>query len=986
MALRILTLTFLAASLAFPQSKAGVRILLGLTDKEETRWDGSVSAGGARVTAIEGWRFEPPDSISGSSWKAATRPPRLFGAAAQLARPLMVANGVVVFLDQDSDSAELQIQTAQGNFSVRLGEIPYGTQKKALNGRAMADRIPPYGRITSDKEEQDYPAAAAAKDGSLWVAYFEFQHHPEHTTLRSTYREAPANFNDLKQPPGGDRILARKFAGGAWGEPVAMTPGGGDLYRPAIAVNGAGRVWVFWSGNEKGDFELFARSLDNGTPGQTIRLTNAAGSDVFPVATTDSRGQVWVAWQGWRNGRAAILAATEKGNGFSAPATVSASAGHEWNPAIAADGAGRVTVAFESYRNGNYDVFARTANGGAWGKEFVVAGTLAYEAYPSIAYDPQGRLWVAYEEGAERWGKDFGAHDTTGIALYQGRAIRLRGFEKDGRAVELADSLDRVLPGAASMRADDNPRQGDSREWLKPEPQRARDRQPSRPSQNYTAPKNTHPSLHVDSSGRIWLAARSPHPTWWIPIGTVWTEYVVSYDGKWTGPIMLWHSDNLLDNRPALASLKAGELTVIGSSDHRRQFRPAPVGFQAPRRGDSIPDDPYQNDLFSNTITLSPAGGALQVKEAAAPSLAAMDPLDKAEQQAVAAIRNARLKTKHGELRVLRGEFHRHSEVSADGGGDGSILEQWRYMLDAGYMDWVGCCDHDNGGGREYTWWMTQKQTDIFHTPGKFIPMFSYERSVQYPEGHRNVVFAQRGVRTLPRLPIAKEEPVVKAPDTQMLYRYLRQFNGIVAMHTSGTSMGTDWRDNDPLTEPVVEIYQGDRQNYEIPGGPRGNSSQDSIGGWRPKGFVSLALEMGYKMAFQASSDHISTHQSYCNMLVKDFTRQGVLEAFQKRHVYGATDNILADFRCGDYIMGDAFTVDKAPEFRVKLTGAAPFAKVVIVKDNKYVYTSEPKTAKVEFAWRDNESAKGKTSYYYVRGEQEDGEIVWVSPMWVTRN
>ena len=26
----------------------------------------------------------------------------------------------------------------------------------------------------------------------------------------------------------------------------------------------------------------------------------------------------------------------------------------------------------------------------------------------------------------------------------------------------------------------------------------------------------------------------------------------------------------------------------------------------------------------------------------------------------------------------------------------------------------------------------------------------------------------------------------------------------------------------------------------------------------------------------------------------------------------------------------------------------------------------------------------GKTAYYYVRGEQEDGELVWASPMWIT--
>ena len=67
-------------------------------------------------------------------------------------------------------------------------------------------------------------------------------------------------------------------------------------------------------------------------------------------------------------------------------------------------------------------------------------------------------------------------------------------------------------------------------------------------------------------------------------------------------------------------------------------------------------------------------------------------------------------------------------------------------------LDWVGCCDHDNGMGREYSWWITQKLTDVFYAPGKFAPMFSYERSVHYPDGHRNVIFAQRGIHTLPRL------------------------------------------------------------------------------------------------------------------------------------------------------------------------------------------------------------------------------------------
>ena len=192
--------------------------------------------------------------------------------------------------------------------------------------------------------------------------------------------------------------------------------------------------------------------------------------------------------------------------------------------------------------------------------------------------------------------------------------------------------------------------------------------------------------------------------------------------------------------------------------------------------------------------------------------------------------------------------------------------------------------------------------------------------------------------------------------------------------------MGTDWRDNDPKVEPVVEIYQGDRQNYEIPDGPRANTESDSIGGWRPLGFVSLALEKGYRLAFQASSDHLSTHMSYCNIWVTEPTREALIDGIKKRRVYGATDNILADVRCDGHFMGEEFELDRPPKIDVKLWGTADFAKVYIVKDGKYVYSVEPGTRDVDFSWTDGSAEKGKTSYYYVRGEQADGEIVWVSP------
>jgi hypothetical protein len=355
---------------------------------------------------------------------------------------------------------------------------------------------------------------------------------------------------------------------------------------------------------------------------------------------------------------------------------------------------------------------------------------------------------------------------------------------------------------------------------------------------------------------------------------------------------------------------------------------------------------------------------------------------DRAEAAAIKTVRDYRGGPGRN-LRIVRGDFHRHSEVSLDGYGDGTLLDQWRYALDAGGLDWVGCCDHDNGGGREYSWWINQKQTDVFHSPGKFVPMFAYERSVSYPEGHRNVIFAQRGIRPLPRLPLSAEDQPTAAPDTQMLYAYLKQFNGISASHTSATDEGTDWRDNDPDREPVVEIFQGVRQSYEMPGAPRTGNLKDSPSGWRPKGFINLALDKGYRLGFEASSDHTSTHMSYCNLYVKDLTREGILEALRLRHVYASTDNILADVESGSHLMGEEFSTQDLPLLKIKLQGTSNFAKVVIVRDGKYVYSTAPNSPSVEFSWRDNQPNKDKTSYYYVRGEQDNGELVWASPLWI---
>ncbi len=847
-----------------------------------------------------------------------------------------------------------------------------------MNGRVQVDRVPPTLQLTTSAEEEDFPVVAQTPE-EVYLAYIEFTHGDRSQEVNPVIRKEPPDFDFLARPAGGDQVMLMHYnkAARTWTEPEPVTGTGQDCMRVAMAIDGKKRVWVIWSANHNGNFDLYAKNWQKGKWSPEIRLTSDTGTDINPVAAADSSGRIWVAWQAYRNGNLEVLAAAQEGDKFTAEKRVSFSPASDWDPSIATAPNGEVAISWDTYDKGDYDVYFRRLHFS--GKEIEmdapvpVAASAGFEARSSIAYDPRNRLWIAYEASDARWGKAYGAYETTGTPIYLNHIVRVKCF--DGRNVlstpdDPADLLMKLPHALDEM--------GRRRRLQTPPPPQLPDiaiagkRKPNGEPQPGFTPRYSFPRLTVDPYGIVYLAYRNS-PGSRSPVGVVWQENVVYFDGeKWMGPMAVPHTDGLLDARSALAPIGGAHLLMITTSDHRLTMQPG-------RGRDQVNADLYAAEI---QLDLQPKTAALK---AATAEIAAQPGQEaKAEIEQVKMMREARVKAADGVYQVLRGDFHRHTDISADGGQDGPLIDAYRYMIDAAYLDWGGCCDHENGAGHEYLWWLEQKLADAYHLGGTFVPMFSYERSVPYPEGHRNILFARRGIRPLPRLPRPPEDAVPgPAPDTQMLYKYLRQFGGIAAAHTSATDQGADWRDNDPKVEPVVEIYQGERQNYEMQGAPQANSETDSIAGWRPLGFVSEALRKGYRLGFLASSDHVSTHMAYANLWVTKPTREGIMEAMHARRVYAATDNILAEVRCGGHFMGEEFTTGEAPRISVKLNGTGEFAKVHIIKDGKTAYTVEPGTANVDFTWKDEAAEKGKTSYYYVRGEQANGELVWASPMWI---
>ncbi len=720
------------------------------------------------------------------------------------------------------------------------------------------------------------------------------------------------------------------------------TDGYNDNFRTAIAEDAQGHLWVAWSSKGAGRWGLYTRWMQDGKWSEIERVSGDDGPNLYHNLARDSRGRLHLVWQGFRGGVSRIMHRSWDGAAWSAERRVSDGPGDSWVPAAAPDSQGNLWIGWDSYEAGNFDVWVRRLTaGGALETPIRVTRSTGFDANVSLAADRAGRLWIGWDAAEPNWGKDWTSlrwKPGGGNGLYRTRAARVACLE-NGR-LRAPAGLETVIPAA-----------------YKDYFQMAR--------------------LEPDASGRVWALVRSltsfstrVQNNWGA--GGRWEFLLTALEGdRWMPPVLLDSTAGRNDVRAASAVTPDGAVWFAWSAD-RRPFRPP---------------NPQKTDVFYTR--LAGGGGAPAPIRLAAleERLGAEAPPHPRESAELAAIRSYRYQVNGKTYRILRGDLHRHTDISQDGIGDGSLLDFYRYALNAASMDYMVVTDH-NYGGHEYNWWRTEKSEDAFYIPGRFQPLFGTERSVPYPNGHRNTLFARRGVR---ELAISPEEREGKVNTGAVLYPYLRKFEGITTLHTSATEQGTDWRDNDPRLEPVVEIYQGLHTNYEYEGAPRAETPEKRFlfhgAPYRPAGFLWNAWAKGYKLGVQASSDHIATHDSYACVLVEaaeEGGREGILNAMRQRHTYAATDNIILDVRMGGRLMGDAFQSRDNPPLEVKVVGTGPIEKIEVVRNGKFVHTARPAGARAEFTFRDNDPPPGE-SYYYVRVDQANGQLAWSSPIWVKR-
>ncbi len=901
----------LLAGLPAPSMAAGERTTLLLTLDSEAIGPAVVCTGeirmaGAEVTARP-WLGTGADSATGGVFRVSTEhdaetAKTIKGAVRRCTLP----KGIRVDIAGPARGV-LKGTTSLGDFDLDLGAVREGREEALLGGRLVARRIAATERLTGDSGEEEYASVAVLPDGRAAVAWVAWDGTGDVVRVRS-----------------GDEVRT-------------VTPRPGVFMEPRCAVDGDGALRIVWAASDDGrQWDLWGVT---GT-GKPVRLTTDARNDFRPRLARDARGRVWVAWQTVADDlHYEIRLARLGARGLEDEVNVSAHAADDWDPALCATSDGRIVVAWDTYRNGSFDVYFREFAAGdgapkAAGDARPLAASAKREAHATVCADAQGRVWFAWDVSNEDWGK----HPIRGATLHSSRSVDVACLAQ-GRLTRPAADFTKSMP--ASLRA-----------FVE------------------------YPHLATDGAGRLWLVVRVQNQVLAFPRAKqkvqqygMWHLLASQYDGRaWTPPAPLAGSEGRQDVRVDTAVDAAGDLLVAFGADGRvRDAAYVPVDYDvwlASLRGLGRP--PAAVELAD-----APDLGAIEAVRAD-PELA---PLPR--EWVIGGTRH----------RLVIGDTHRHTDISrCSNGRDGSLQDAYRYALDASGLDWLAISDHDQDilkhradriarPRQDYDWWRSRKVCDLYSIPGRFVALYGYEHGGSYAArgGHKNVVSAKRG------------DPVVEDDAPHELFAALADSGALAIPHQladGGSRM--DWDKWSAEFERVGEIFQT-RGSYEYAGCPRAASIfQEGNSLWD-------ALAKGVRIGIIASSDHGQTHQARAGVYVeeddgpKGFSREGILAALRARRAFGATVAVSVRAEVDGRPMGSEIRVGSAPRIEAGVDAPAPVSRLDVIREGRFVYSTEPKAAKARLQFEDLDLKPGQSAYYYVRALIGESDVAWSSPVWVSR-
>ena len=275
--------------------------------------------------------------------------------------------------------------------------------------------------------------------------------------------------------------------------------------------------------------------------------------------------------------------------------------------------------------------------------------------------------------------------------------------------------------------------------------------------------------------------------------------------------------------------------------------------------------------------------------------------------------------------RIYWGDTHGHSGF-AEGIGTPERFMVW--ARDDARLDYVTHSEHDIWMD-DFEWNVLADNVRRYSKEGEFIAFLGYEWTIRnYQGGHHNVLF---------RTPDGRRRiPAQEFGTLSLLYQGLRTHHDpedvvvIPHAHQSG-----DYRLNDPLLEPLVEIM-----------------SQHGAFEW----FGRMYLKHGHQVGFIAASDNHLSQPGYSApkpgglaqagglgaLRAEALTRDALFDAMRSLSTYATTgDRIILDVTLNGGEMGTRVPFSETRHVKGRVIGTAPIDTITLVKNGEDIWVHD---------------------------------------------
>lgn len=196
-------------------------------------------------------------------------------------------------------------------------------------------------------------------------------------------------------------VWGRPFDGLPGGAPVQLTDHRAEDRRPAAVRDGAGRIWLFWQSSRRGPTDIWVRVLDGPDWGPPARLTTARFRDEMPAAVVDGAGRIWLFYVVDQGDRRNIHQQIFDGAAWSDPEPVTDGLHRDEAPA-AVFWNGQVNLFWHSNRTGHWQIYGQIHDGLNWSAPFTLTDRPTADKEPAAVVDAGGQLrlfWRSQRRG-----------------------------------------------------------------------------------------------------------------------------------------------------------------------------------------------------------------------------------------------------------------------------------------------------------------------------------------------------------------------------------------------------------------------------------------------------------------------------------------------------------------------------------------------------------------------------------------------------------